>query len=190
MIADIFYRTDLSDAAVAQIRLAIETLGQWALKWNQEHKSHTLLRLDYKVIMPAGVNGNGNGNGATGGIEWKLSETGAGILTETFFKSPSAAQTVGGGGGGGLMGWGGISLTPSAKTAAPAAPPAAWLQVLAKTGAARFEKDSAARTVRFTRTIGPSGNGEPAPSSVPVVEIDGTRYPTRNRDEALAAKRK
>ncbi len=43
-------------------------------------------------------------------------------------------------------------------------------------------------TVRFTR----KGNaGTPTQNgSVPVVEIDGTRYPTRLRDEAIAAKRK
>ncbi|MCL2646308.1 MAG: response regulator [Phycisphaerales bacterium] len=64
-----------------------------------------------------------------------------------------------------------------------------WLQLLAKTGAARFEKDSTARTVRFTRTLGVDGEVAPTPT-VPVVEIDGTRYPTRLRDEALAAKRK
>ena len=62
-------------------------------------------------------------------------------------------------------------------------PTPAWLHMLGKIGATSFEKDSKTRTVRFARTISDS-------TSVPVVEFDGTRYPTRLRDEAIAAKRK
>ncbi|MCL2641066.1 MAG: hypothetical protein FWD53_09505, partial [Phycisphaerales bacterium] len=64
-----------------------------------------------------------------------------------------------------------------------AVPTPAWLHMLAKTGATSFEKDSKTRTVRFARPIIDS-------TSVPTVEFDGTRYPTRLRDEAIAAKRK
>jgi CheY-like chemotaxis protein len=172
MFADIFARTDLSDAAVGQIRDVVETLGQWTRKWNQEHNADTRVRMDYKV-NPAGS--------GLGEVEWKLSESAPGILADAFFKPVSSGT------GGGLMGWGGSTLVT--KPLAPIAPPAAWLQVLAKTGAARFEKDSKSHTVRFARASG----GAALPSStavVPIVEIDGTRYPTRLRDEALAAKRK
>jgi hypothetical protein len=83
-----------------------------------------------------------------------------------------------------LPGWGTGSLM--VKPLAPIAPPAKWLQVLAQTGAGRFEKDSKARTVRFARGGG-SASGA-AMGQVPIVEIDGKRYPTRLRGEALSAR--
>ncbi len=174
MVSDIFVRTDLSDLTVAQIREAIETLAAWANDWNREHKSQTQVQLDYR-INPSGA----DGNGAPATIEWRISESAPGMLADAFFrpsKEPSA----------GLLGWGTGSLL--VKPIAPIAPPSKWLQVLAKTGAARFEKDSKTNTVRFIRNgSNPAGNGD---AVVPVVEIDGNRYPTRLRDEALAAKRK
>jgi len=75
------------------------------------------------------------------------------------------------------------------KPLAPIAPPAKWLQVLAKAGAARFEKDSKQQTVRFARSASAAAMSG-GTLTVPVVEIDGQRFPTRLRDEALAAKRK
>jgi DNA-binding response OmpR family regulator len=176
MLADIFARTDLNDSAIGQIREAVDTLDQWARTYNREHQSASVLRLDYRVELTDA------GNGA---IEWKLSENVPGILAEAFFK-PATTTSMISTSMGGLMGWGGSLVT---KPLAPIAPPAAWLQVLAKTGAARFEKDSSHHTVRFARAPG----NTPAAAgccSVPVVEIDGNRYPTRLRDEALAAKRK
>jgi DNA-binding response OmpR family regulator len=176
MFADIFARTDLSDSAVSQIREAVDTLDHWARAYNRDHQASTVLRMDYKI------NPIDTGNGA---IEWKLSENAPGVLTEAFFKP--AAPATNGGGITGLMGWGGGSLVT--KPLAPIAPPATWLQVLAKTGAARFEKDTSNHTVRFARAPG----NVPVTAGcccVPVVEIDGNRYPTRLRDEALAAKRK
>jgi DNA-binding response OmpR family regulator len=174
MFADIFARTDLSDSAVGQIREAVDTLDQWARKYNREHQASTVLRLDYKV-NPMDTD--------DAAIEWKLSENTPGVLADAFFKPATPGTTTA---MGGLIGWGGSLVT---KPLAPIAPPAAWLQVLAKTGAARFEKDTSNHTVRFARAPG----NAPVPAgccSVPVVEIDGNRYPTRLRDEALAAKRK
>jgi hypothetical protein len=110
---------------------------------------------------------------------WTVSESEPALLAAAFFRVPPAGQAAG------INGWGTGSLM--VKPIAPIAPPAEWLQVLAKTGAARFEKDSKGRTVRFSRAGSiPAGTvGE-----VPVVEIDGNRYPTRLRGEALAGKRR
>jgi hypothetical protein len=172
MVSDIFARTELSDPVVGQIREVVETMGQWAWQWNRLHQAKTQVRLDYKL------NGAATGGGE---VEWKLSESEPGMLAEAFFKPVSSGSGVG------LMGWGGNGLAARSPTAM--APPWAWMQVLAKTGAARFEKDSRAQTVRFIR---PAGGAMPDPNAVrvPVVEIDGTRYPTRSREEALAAKRR
>jgi DNA-binding response OmpR family regulator len=180
MVADIFVQTELSDAAVGQIREAVETLADWAVQWNKENRSQTVVKVDYRIAR-----GEGNGTGGTGPtIEWTISENVPGMLADAFFKP--VIQASGTGIGGGLLGWGAGSLLT--KPIAPIAPPSKWLQVLAKTGAAKFEKDSKTKTVRFAR------NGSAAVSSseavVPVVEIDGNRFPTRLRDEALAAKRK
>src|SRR5262245_12124632 len=83
--------------------------------------------------------------------------------------------------GGGVVGGGAGAAGMVNRQVLPIAPPAQWVQVLAKTGAARFEKDTKSQTVRFARLAG-SGtvNGaEMGAGVVPVVEIDGTRYPTR-----------
>lgn len=171
MTADIFAKTTLGDEAVGQIREAIETLRQWAAQWNEEKSAHVQVQLDYRIV-PA-LDGKGPS------IEWTLSESPEGMLTDAFFRPAAAA-------GGGLMGWGTGSLL--VKPVPAIAPPPRWLQVLAKTGAAKFEKDSKAHVVRFTRNgAAPQAS---ANGTVPVVEIDGARYPTRLRDEALAAKRK
>ena len=177
--ADLFARTDLSDSAVADIREALETLNTWAVQWNAEHPERSTTKIDYRI--------GPRDNGATSppGVEWKLTEETPGLLADAFFKTaPSGTPT-----GGGLIGWGASTLVT--KPLLPIAPSAKWLQVLAKTGAARFEKDSKSRTVRFFTPLRTS-NGSPTPPAgpVPVVEIDGMRYPTRLRDEALAAKRK
>lgn len=181
MITDLYARTDLNDSAVGQIREAVETLGTWARQWKAEHPEATQLNLDYRIV---------SANGGT--IEWQLTEETPGLLADAFFKpAASGGGTVS---GGGLIGWGGASLM--SKPLAPIAPPSKWLQVLAKTGAAKFEKESKTRTVRFGRLSTPGTNGVGGAASmlstgaVPVVEIDGMRYPTRLRDEALAAKRK
>jgi len=183
MVPDLYARTDLTDAAVTQIREAVATLGDWAHEWNVEHPatpSH--VTLDYHITP---LNGNGSGPNPGVAIDWQLSEDAPGMLTDAFFKPVPTGSAV----GGGLIGWGNTSLMT--KPVAPIAPATKWLQVLAKTGAAKFEKDSKTRTVRFGRSTVPSGASiVPNGGSVPVVEIDGMRYPTRLRDEALAAKRK
>jgi CheY-like chemotaxis protein len=184
MIADLFARTDLSDAAISRIRETVETLNSWTVLWNRDHTPNTQLRMDYKVDGRADANTHTNGhsnpagNGrAVAGVEWTLSESQPGILADAFF-TPHTAPA-------GILGWGAGTLVT--KPLAPIAPPAKWLEVLAKTGAATFEKDSKAHTVRFARPAGADGSAASGPS-VPVVEIDGTRYPTRLRDEALAAR--
>jgi CheY-like chemotaxis protein len=173
MTADLFTRTDLSDPAIARIRETLETLGSWTTQWNRDHAAKSQLRIDYKV------NGQTPEAPAYHAIEWTLSESQPGILNDAFFKPHTSSA--------GISGWGAGSLVT--KPLAPIAPPAKWLEVLAKTGAARFEKDSRAHTVRFTRPASTEGAAA-ASTSVPVVEIDGTRYPTRLRDEALAARQK
>ncbi len=195
MIADLFARTDLSDAAVAQIREAVETLSQWAREWNAQHPQASQLKLDYR-IQP-GINGSNGTNGSAAPsaapgsalIEWELSEDVPGLLADAFFRPAPAAS--GGITGGGLIGWGASTLI--SKPLAPIAPPAQWLQVLAKTGAARFEKNTKNQVVRFSRSGGPVNplyTANSANTTVPVVEIDGIRTPNRIRNEALAAKRK
>ncbi len=161
----------LSDAAVAEIREAIETLRRWAVEWNEEYRSAVEVRVDYKVT-PAG-------EGLQAGLEWTISESKPGMLAAAFFRPAPTGVS------GALNGWGTGSLM--VKPLAPIAPPSRWLQVLAKTGAGLFEKDSRKQTVRFAR----GGNAVGAAAGqVPVVEIDGNRYPTRLRGEALAARRK
>jgi hypothetical protein len=179
MVADLYQRTDLTDAAVGQIREAVDTLSQWARQWNAEHPHRSNVTLDYRIQPGASP--------ASTSIEWKMTEDAPGMLADAFFKpTPS-----GGSAGGGLIGWGASTLVT--KPLAPIAPPAKWLQVLAKTGAAKFEKDTKAHTVRFSRATA-QANGPATPpangATVPVVEIDGMRFPTRLRDEALAARRK
>ena len=183
MIADIFARTELSDAAVTEIRQAVETLSQWADQWNVDHKSETLVKLDYRVT--AGMPGR------EAEIEWTLSENAPGMLADGFFKPATNGNSGGATGAVGavlnaLPGWGSSLMV---KPLAPIAPPAKWLQVLAKTGAGRFEKDTKTKTVRFARGGGGIG-AEVAMGQVPIVDIDGNRYPTRLRGEALAARRK
>ncbi len=178
MIADVYCRTDLGDGAVGQIREAMETLAQWNVEWNKEHPQAAYLRVEYQITAA----------GAAPAIEWKMTEDSPGILGDAFFRPIN-------GGGGALAGWGVGSLVT--KPLAPIAPPAQWIQVLAKSGATRFEKETKTRMVRFTRATGPVGNSGGGASAtqafagmVPVVEIDGNRIPNRVRDEALAARRK
>ena len=192
MIADLFARTDLSDAAVAQIREAIDTLSQWARQWNAQHPQASHLKLDYRITpstLGTALPGSAASASGPASIEWELTEDVPGLLADAFFRPAPAAS--GGITGGGLIGWGASTLV--SKPLAPIAPPAQWLQVLAKTGAARFEKNSKNNVVRFSRNAGPVNALYTANSTnavVPVVEIDGIRTPNRLRAEALAAKRK
>jgi CheY-like chemotaxis protein len=187
MVADIFARTELSDAAVGRIRETVETLSGWADQWNVDHKSSIQVRMDYRVTP--------EGAGRQAEVEWVLSENAPGMLAEAFFKpatngnAPTGVAALAGGVAGAVLhalpGWGASLMV---KPLAPIAPPAKWLQVLAKTGAARFEKDTRTKTVRFAR----GGDGiaaDGAIGQVPIVHIDGNRYPTRLRGEALAARR-
>ncbi len=199
MVADLFARTDLAEGDVAGIREAVETLEGWAKQWNAQHAEKSLLKVEYRIGAregaangrPAGM-GSGGAGGTAGGangnvptVEWKLTEETPGMLAEAFF----AEQPEGSGWSGpaGLLGWGAGALV--ARAHVPIAPPAKWMEVLAKTGAARFEKDSKAHVIRFSR-LGTRPAADAPAGPVPVVEIDGTRFPTRLRDEALAAKRK
>ncbi len=96
MIADIFCRTDLVDAEVAQIREAIETLADWARDWNAEHSGSSPLKLDYRVLPTTG--------NASATIEWNLSEATPGILADAFFRPTTTISS------GGLIGWGAATL--------------------------------------------------------------------------------
>jgi CheY-like chemotaxis protein len=177
LVADLYARTDLNDGMVGQIREAVETLGQWARKWNAEASQPSQLKLQYRIQSPS--------PGGAPAIEWKMTEDSPGMLADAFFKPPAAPRAD----GAALGGWG-VTTMISKPPAASIAPPSQWLQLLAKTGAARFEKDSKSHTVRFTRLGSNTSPISTSASVVPVVEIDGMRYPTRLRDEAIAARRK
>ena len=49
MVADLFSKTELADAAVTDIREAIETLSAWAREWNAGHPNHSHMKVDYRV---------------------------------------------------------------------------------------------------------------------------------------------
>jgi len=188
MVADLFARTELTDAAVAQIREAMETMSAWGRQWNAAHTGKdgkATLNVEYRIGQRE--------KGIASAVEWKLSEDTPGMLAEAFFAdqtetngSGNAAATSAWTTAAGLLGWGTSAL--ATRQQPPIAPPPRWLEVLAKTGAARFEKDTKSRIIRFSRSATPGPT--PGAGPVPVVEIDGTRFPTRLRDEALAAKRK
>jgi CheY-like chemotaxis protein len=174
MMADLFARTELSDEVVGQIREAMEMLGQWAAEWQGQHKDGSRVKVTYRIVP-------GN-DGNEGTVEWELSEEVPGLLAESFFKTRAAESRF----ANGLMGWG-ASLAGKAPPQVPVATPARWVQLLAKTGAGRFEKDATARTVRFSRSAANVLNAAPESNGpVPVVEMQGSRVMVRGRDEAMA----
>jgi CheY-like chemotaxis protein len=178
MMADLFARTELSDEVVGQIREAMEMVGQWSVEWQGQHKDAGAVKVAYRITA---------GDGHDGTVEWELSEAKPGLLAEAFFKTRAAEGRF----GSGLIGWG-ASLAGKEKPApVPVATPARWLQVLAKTGAGRFEKDIQGNTVRFSRPTANVLNAAPADGPVPVVEVQGTRVVGREKkDEALAGERR
>jgi hypothetical protein len=164
MTAELFARTAIPDAEVWQMRQAIELLDAWARQWNSEHKSAAALKLEYR-ISPAVI------GSSAGAVEWKLAEEKPGVLEDAFFKAAPAS------------GWGGVNFLSRPATAS--APPAKWLEILLKTGAPNFEKDSKARFVRFSRQARTSTTATPN-AAVPVVEI-GQSAASRLRAEPMAA---
>ncbi len=167
MTAELFARTVFPDADVWQMRQAIELLDTWARQWNTDHKTAQPIKLEYR-ISPAALPA---AEGSQGAAEWKLLEDKPGLLDETFFKTAPAASS----------GWGAMNFL--SRPAVPVAPPAKWLEILLKTGAPCFEKDSKARVVRFARQ---AHSAPPASAAVPVVEI-GLPANSRLRGEAIAA---
>jgi len=165
MTAELFARTAIPDAEVWQMREGIELLDKWSRQWNVDHKSALPLKLEYR-ITPSAI------GTSAGAVEWKLNEEKPGMLDDAFFK---AAVTSGG--------WGAVNFL--SRPAAPSAPPAKWLEILLKTGASTFEKDSKARFVRFSRQ-GRTLASAPSGAAVPVVEI-GQPANSRLRPEAVAA---
>lgn len=179
MMADLFARTQLSDEAVAQIREAMEMLAQWAREWQAVHKEAGSLKVVYRIICDTM---NGPEAGAST-VEWELSEDTPGLLADAFFKTcpPEGRFRTG------LMGWG-ASLAGKAPAAPVVVPlPARWQQVLTLMGAERFEKDSLRRSVRLSRSASNVLNAVPSSTgSVPVVEVEGAKVVSREKDGALA----
>lgn len=165
MTAELFARTTFPDAEVWQMRQAMELLDTWARTWNAEHKTSQALKLEYKITPAAG-------GPSAGAVEWKLSEEKPGMLEDAFFKTAAA-------------GWGAVTFLTRPVTAS--AVPAKWLEILLKTGAAAFERDSKARFVRFSRQSR-TLNATPANATVPVVEIPQGAS-GRLREEAVVAQR-
>ena len=178
MTADLFARTDLGDEAVGQMRRAMDLLSTWACQWRAAHAGGARVKVEYQ-ITPGG------------GVEWTLTEERPGMLDEAFFR-PSGTGAGGGGGGGGggaggLIGWGATAFFGKADGAGAGSVPAKWGEILTLTGAARFEKDTEGRLVRWARAAGL--NAVPASAgAVPVVEIGAApAAAARQRDPALAA---
>ena len=184
MIADLFARTTLNDAAVAQIREAFENLSAWALEWAHKTAKDPQLSIDYRVLS-----GDALANGCpASAIEWTLTEAAPGLLAAAFFKNaartaPTATPTFS---LSNTISWAfGRKVNGEPANEPEAAGTAAnWFSFLGKTGAAQFDRDSARHAVRLTRSL----EGE---LGVPVVSNDGARsFPHRVREEALAARKK
>jgi DNA-binding response OmpR family regulator len=171
MTADLFARTGLDDQEVAQVRRAMELLAEWARQWQGEHPGGAKVKVEYQITPD-------------GRVEWTLTEERPGMLDEAFFKT-----SANGGSGGGWMGWGATTFFGKSEDTGAGTVPAKWGEILALTGAARFEKDTGARMVRWARAAGL--NAVPASAgAVPVVEVGAAPAAARERDPALAANEK
>ena len=169
MTADLFARTNLSDEAVGQVRAAMELLATWARQWRADHPGGAQVKVDYQ-ITPGG------------GVEWTLTEDGPGMLEEAFFKPT--------GSGGAMSGWRSAGIFSKAGGEGAGGVPAKWGEILALTGAARFEKNTAARFVRWARAAGlnavPASTGAVPMVEIGVAEAEAARAP----DRTLAAHEK
>jgi len=159
MTRDLFTRTHLSDRVVEQIQTGFAHMADWALAWGLKHKRDPNLVVDYRLTDAAGQMAS---NGQAAAIHWQIAEAQPGLLEETVFK-PGA---------------GNVALAVSSNNEAlQVSPLARWYHFLAKCGVTRFDKDTPHACVHLERAL--TGT----PPSVPVVTIDGTRTPTRVRQE-------
>lgn len=183
MVADLFAHTNLSDAAVAQIREAFESLATWALEWGANNKQDPRLRIGYRILS-----GNllSSDRSATA-VEWTLAEESPALLAAAFFPAPPeepAAPAPRFSIAGFSFGTKASPAPATLSSPAAAGTMANWFQFLGKTGAAQFDRDSATQRVRVVRSL----TGEPG---VPVLNTDGNRtFPHRVREEAMAARKK
>jgi DNA-binding response OmpR family regulator len=161
MVADLFARTELDDAAVGNIRLAMEKISEWAKEWGQKHEGvGNRVKVEYRI---------GEGGDGGGAVEWILSEEVPGMLAETFFKDAerkdAAAKdstgkdgTTKGGSGGrirGLLGWVTVFLKKENGTEEGNNEAAKWEEIMQLTGASQFERDVRRQSVRMVRCAVP-----------------------------------
>ena len=159
MMRDLFTRTALSDRAVGQIRAGITLLADWALDWGAKQGRDPQLLVTYRITDAGGVlTANGQ---AAAAIHWEISEVQPGLLDEMLFRRNAMP----------------LAMVANNKEPLQPSPLAKWYHFLAKCGIGRFDKDTKAARVHLQRDLGR------AASTVPVVVIDGTRVPTRVRQE-------
>jgi CheY-like chemotaxis protein len=141
MMADLFARTELEDVAVGQIREAMEKIAEWARQWGKEHEGvGGRVKVEYRI-------------GEGGAVEWVLCEEVPGMLAETFFKETEGKNGAGKGRLKGLLGWGTHLFTRSGTDGegGDEKPASKWEEILALTGASRFETDARLKSVRLVR---------------------------------------
>lgn len=170
MVADLFARTELNDAAVGNIRVAMEKISEWAKQWGQAHAGvGGRVKVEYRI----GDGGDGGGGGVGGAVEWVLSEEVPGMLAETFFKdterkdgagagagtgAKDGVAKVGGRAGGrirGLLGWVTVLLKKENEAEGGNNEAAKWEEILQLTGAGLFERDVRRKSVRMVRCAVP-----------------------------------
>jgi CheY-like chemotaxis protein len=162
MTADLFARTSLPDADVANIRQAMELVADMARQWGKDHAgTGERVKVEYRITND-------------GVIEWLLSEESPGMLDAAFFKNAAAKKSGSTGGGGGLLGWCKVFLgrNPDTEPPDPGLNGSAvkWKEIVALTGAGRLEKDVNKRWVRLVRGpvcggTSPVGEGGATPPS-------------------------
>jgi CheY-like chemotaxis protein len=157
MSADLFARTDLSDADVGKVRQSMEMVADMARQWGQDHGGAGRVRVEYRIAED-------------GVIEWLFSEEVPGMLEAAFFRQPAATKKSGGlNATVGLLGWCKVMVNRNSETGEDEegmnGAAVEWKKIVALTGAGRLEKDVHKRWVRLVR--GPicggkrpnSGNG-------------------------------
>jgi CheY-like chemotaxis protein len=149
MVADLFARTELDDAAVGHIREAMEKIAEWAREWGKKHEGvGGRIKVEYRI-------------GEGGAVEWVMSEEAPGMLAETFFRDgePKDGVAKGAGVGGGmrkrLLGWVTVLLNKGdengEETGVNKQEAAKWEEILQLTGSGQFEKDVRRKSVRMVR---------------------------------------
>jgi hypothetical protein len=149
MVADLFARTELDDAAVGHVRLAMEKIADWAQEWGKAHDGvGGRVKVEYRI-------------GDGGAVEWVLSEEVPGMLTETFFKDAERKDGAVKDGAAkvgrmrGLLGWVAVLLKKESETEGGNNAAAKWEEILQLTGAGQFEMDVRRKSVRMVRCAVP-----------------------------------